>query len=71
MAVRVLILAPTIFLQNFDAAGIFFPDIPAARHAIPAEVWALSGKEYGCWRISPDFWNAPGFSPPPRPPQPS
>ena len=58
------------FPANFDAAGKLFPDFPAARNAIPAKVWAFSGKENGCWRIGPAFGNAAGFSPP-RPPQPS
>ena len=58
------------FPTNFDAAGKFFTDSPAARNAIPARVWALSGKENGCWKIGPTFGNAPGFSPL-RPPQPS
>ena len=39
-----------------------FPDFPAARNAIPAKVWALSGKEDGCWKIDPAFGNAPGYS---------
>ena len=38
------------------------------RKAIPAKVWALSGKENGCWKIGRAFGNAAGFSPP-RPPQ--
>ena len=42
----------------------------ASPNAIPAKVWAFSGKENGCWKISPAFGNAPGFSPL-RPPQPS
>ena len=46
---------------NFNAAGTFFPDFPAARNAIPAKVWALSGKETGCRKIGPAFGNAPGF----------
>ena len=58
------------FPANFDAAGKFFPDFLAARNAIPAKVWALSGKENGCWKIGRAFGNATGFSPP-RPPQPS
>ena len=33
------------FPANFDAAGKCFPDFPAAQNAIPAKVWALSGKE--------------------------
>ena len=33
------------FPANFDAAGEFFPDFPAAPHAIPAKVSALSGLE--------------------------
>ena len=33
------------FPANFDAAGKLFPDFPAARNAIPAKVWAFSGKE--------------------------
>ena len=55
------------FPANFDAAGKFFPDFLAARNAIPAKVWALSGKENGCWKIGRTFRNAAGFSPP-RPP---
>ena len=35
-----------------------------------AKVRALSGKEYGCWKIGRARGNAAGFSPP-RPPQPS
>ena len=42
---------------------------PAAQNAMPAKVWALSGKENGCWEIGPAFGNAPEFSPP-RPPHP-
>ena len=57
------------FPANFDAAGKLFPDVPAARNAIPAKVRAFSGKENGCWKIGPAFGNAAGFSPP-RPPQP-
>ena len=38
-----------------------FIDFPAARHAIPAKVWAFSGKENGCWKIGPAFGNAPGM----------
>ena len=56
------------FRANFDAAGKFLNDVPAARNAIPAKVWALSGKENGCWKIGRAFGNAAGFSPP-RPPQ--
>ena len=33
------------FPANFNAAGKFFPDFPAARHALPAKVWSLSSKE--------------------------
>ena len=55
---------------NFDAAGKFFTEFPAAQNAIPAKVWAFSGKENGCWKIGLAFGNAPGFSPL-RPPQPS
>ena len=58
------------FRANFDAAGKFLTDFPAARNAIPANAWALSGKENGCWKIGCAFGNAAGFSPP-RPPQPS
>ena len=36
------------FPATFDAAGKFFTDFPAA---IPAKVWAFSGKENGCWKI--------------------
>ena len=32
-------------LANFDAAGKFFTDSPAAQNAIPAKVWAFSSKE--------------------------
>ena len=55
---------------NLDAAGKFCTDFPAARNAIPAKVWAFSGKENGCWKIGPAFRNAPGLFPL-RPPQPS
>ena len=41
------------FPANFDAAGKSFPDFPAARNAIPAKVWAFSGKDNGCWKIGP------------------
>ena len=34
---------------KFGAAGKCFFDFPAAQHAIPAKVWALSGKENYCW----------------------
>ena len=54
------------FLANFGAAGKLFPDFPDARNAIPAKVWAFSGKENGC----PAFGNPAGFCPP-RPPHPS
>ena len=52
-----LVLLKVVYFQNsscslfqrfsgkFDAAGKLFPDFPAARQAIPAKVWALSGKE--------------------------
>ena len=30
-----------------------FPDVLEAHNAIPAKVWALSGKENGCWKIGP------------------
>ena len=33
----------------------------AARNAIPANVWELSGKENGCWKIGPAFGNALDF----------
>ena len=36
---------------NFDAAGKLFTNFPAARNAIPAKVWAFSGKENGYWKI--------------------
>ena len=49
------------FPANFDAAGKFFPDCPAARNAIPAKVWALSGNENGYWKIGAAFGNAVGF----------
>ena len=51
------------FPANFDAAGKFFPDFPAARNAMHAKVWALSGNENGCWKIGRAFGNAAGFSP--------
>ena len=35
------------FRANFDAAGKFLTDFPAARNAIPAKVWALFGKDPG------------------------
>ena len=38
---------------NFDAAAKLFPDFPVARNAIPAKVWALSGKENCCWKTGP------------------
>ena len=50
-----------VFPGNFAAAWKFFPDFPAARHAIPAKVWALSGKENGCWKIGRAFGNAAGI----------
>ena len=50
------------FRANFDAAGKFLTDFPAARNAIPAKVWALSGKENGCWKIGRAFGKAAGFS---------
>ena len=59
------------FPANLGAAGKFFTDFLAARNAMTAKAWALSGKENGCWRIGPVFWNAPGFFPPSGPPQPS
>ena len=58
------------FPANFDAAGKFLTNFLAARNAIPAKVWAFSGKENGCWKIGRACGNAAGFSPP-RPPQPS
>ena len=63
-------LAGKGFRADFEAAGKFLTDFPAARNAIPAKVWALSGKENGCWKIDRAFGIAAGFSPP-RPPQPS
>ena len=57
------------FPANFDAAGKLFTDFPAAQNAVPAELWAFSGKENGCWKIGLAFGNAPGFSL--KPPQPS
>ena len=48
---------------NFNAAGKFFTDFPAARNAIRAKVRAFSGKENGSWKIGSAFGNAPGFSP--------
>ena len=53
-------LAVVNFRANFDAAGKFFPDFPAAR----TKVQALSGKGNGCRKIGPAFGNAPGFSSP-------
>ena len=47
--------AGRVFRQ--EAAGKFIPDFPA-------KVWALSGKEIGCWKIGPTFGNTPAFSPP-------
>ena len=58
------------FPANFGTAGKSLPDLAAARDAIPAKVWALPGKENGCWKIGPAFGKAPVFSPL-RPPQPS
>ena len=58
------------FSGKFRRCWKFFADFPAARNAIPAKVWAVSGKENGCWKIGPAFGNAPGFSPL-RPPHPS
>ena len=55
---------------NLDAAGKFFTDFPAAPNAVPAKVWAFSGKENGCWKMGLAFGNAPGSSPL-KPPQPS
>ena len=52
-----------LLLATFDSAGKFFPDSPAAGHATPAKIWALSGKERGCWKIGPAF-GTPGFSSP-------
>ena len=40
------------FAAHSDAAGKWFPDFPAARNAIPAKVWALSGKENSCWKMA-------------------
>ena len=37
---------------NFDAAGKLFPDFPAAQNAIPAKVWALSGKETAAGKLA-------------------
>ena len=56
------------FPANFDAAGKLLTNFPAAQSAIPAKVWAFSGKDNGCWKIGLAFGNAPGFSPL-RPPQ--
>ena len=58
------------FSGKFRRCWKLFPNFPAARNAVPAKVWALSGNENGCWKIGPAFRNAAGFSPP-RPPQPS
>ena len=58
------------FPANFDAAGKLFSDFPAARNAVPAKVWALSGKENGCWKIGRACGKTAGLSPP-RPPKPS
>ena len=63
-------LAGKSFRANFDAAVNFLTDFPAARNAIPAKVWALSGKENSCWKVGRAFGNAAGFYAP-RPPQPS
>ena len=52
---------------KFRRCWQFFTDFPAARHAIPAKVWAFCGKENGCWKIGRACGNAAGFSPP-RPP---
>ena len=49
------------FQANFDAAGKFLTDFPAARNAIPAKVWALSGKENGCWKMGRACGNAAGL----------
>ena len=38
-----------------------FTDFPAARNVIPAKVWALSGKESGCWKIGRAFGNVLDF----------
>ena len=43
MAVRNSLLEK--FPANFDAAGKFVTDFPAARNALPTKVWAFSGKE--------------------------
>ena len=69
-AVRNLIPCWNIVPANFEAAGKFFTDVPAASNAIPAKVSAFSGKENGCWKVGPAFGNAPGLSYL-RPPQPS
>ena len=41
------------FPANFDAAGKFFTDFAAARIAIPANVWAFSGKETAAGKSAP------------------
>ena len=41
------------FPANFDAAGKFFTDFPAARNAMPATVWAFSGKEMAAGKSAP------------------
>ena len=41
------------FPASLDAAGKFFPDFPTAPNAIPAKVWALSGKEMAAGNAPP------------------
>ena len=45
------------FPANFDAARKFFTDYPAAQNAIPAKLWAFSGRKIGL-----AFGHTPGFS---------
>ena len=46
------------FPANLDPAGKSFTDFPAAENAIPAKVWAFSGKENGCWAVVPEKCNS-------------
>ena len=44
------------FPENFDDTGKFFPDFPGSRYAVPARVWAISGRRE-CWpRIRELSW---------------
>ena len=63
-------LAGKVFRQISTLLENSSPIFPAAQNAIPAKVWAFSGKDNGCWKIGRACGNAAGFSPP-RPPQPS